>query len=431
MLLLGIIMYSFILISLFIFEKRISLMFIFVVVSILFVLGHHIIYFFTKGDNMELYLIMDLGISMDVYYHTLIFILKCLLFLVCSYMWFSIYNIKFKFRRKSNLIISKCNIKKINTILKYTGIIILIVSLPFTLVYLFQNASETISMGYLGRMNQEISARNYIAIISNFFPIGLYMIFVSDYENKKMRRLVMFFVILYAGLYLMTGSRMIIIKIVAFFCAVYIYKLKSINYRKILKYCIYGYILLVILVSTSYFRSNLYTNQNFLIYIIQNNPIFLFLRETGVTFTTIANVIKNCPSVVEPIYGKTYINQFLVVIPNLFFDRNPFLVTLNEVFNPLYYYGGLSSSIFAELYYNFTGFGYLYMICFGFVFAKITHVLRITNNSLYFLIAAYVFSELLFSVRYDTLLIFRSVILYILLPYGAVYLFLSLKKGVN
>ena len=431
MLVVGIVYYVIFLLLLFWFERCLSLVFVFVLVTACFTLGQHIVLFF--DPTKPVFLIQNYGIPMKVYFDTLFFILICVDWIILAYCLFSELKIRFVFGRKSNKteINDKVNNENIGRMLYLTGITVFIVSLPFTLYYLYENIRLTALLGYQGRMGMEQSARNYVAIIATAFPVSIYMILLASFNNKFKRNICLAILGVYSVLYMLAGSRLNIIKIIVVLVVFFYFKQKKLNMKNFVKLGIIAYLMVTLLTTLSYYRSKNSQEYDLVNYLTTNDPVLSILEETGVTFTTIANVINNCPERVEPVYGKTYVNQFFVIVPNLFFEKNPFQVTLNETFNPLYHYGGLSSSMFAEAYYNLLEYGYVYMIVIGWVLSKCNKSINNSSNLFSFLVATYVYSELIWAIRFDTYLILRSVIYYIIIPYFVINNLLKRKISIN
>ena len=133
------------------------------------------------------------------------------------------------------------------------------------------------------------------------------------------------------------------------------------------------------------------------------------LWESGITFTSVSNMLDKCPSEVEFFYGKSWIGGILQCLPSPlrfgFFDK--YTIITSSTFSHLYYNTtnyGYGSSFIAEGYYNFGYFIYPIIFLFGVILSKINEKLkqvRLKESPYSFLVLVYICGEIAYGIRND------------------------------
>lgn len=274
----------------------------------------------------------------------------------------------------------------------------------------------TVMNGYLGRRILE-SEDNYLQLlgvsyiellVAQLFIPSIYTLIIA-YKGKKYNMLFYCVLLVYCALYLMTGSRFTILKILV--CVVFINYIwvKSPATRDYKRLLIYGCAVAALFTIGSIVRTigvDIVSGAD----ISSGFKIYDTFWESGITFTTISNMLYQCPDYVDYFYGKSYIGALLQCIPGSsgfdFFVHNN--MHISATFSPLYYgqgsMAGYGSSFIAEAYYNFGYLVYIPIYFGGRLFAKAQNSMVIaqnTSNPIKFLITVSLCGELAYAVRND------------------------------
>ncbi|HEL2312518.1 TPA: oligosaccharide repeat unit polymerase [Streptococcus suis] len=410
--------------------KTINFIFLFLLLTIPFSYGQHFIAIF-RPDYLYLnqdFHILDGRISDASIISATYFIMIFLILLTFGYM-------------RANTYLK--NTKMVNSNTRREGkSIIIVVAMLFLLLSIFSAFKEVIAQynlsqqySYLFRRQLELQ-ENYNEVLG----VGLYDIYLSKWFipslymfllvlDKKRHRIIPYIILgVYCSIYFLTGSRFNLLKI---FCVVFL--IEFIWHRAIkLKHLKVVAIFLVPAIIILGVMSNLRGISSFsiedIIYsakkYMNSNPISATLWETGITFTSVSNVIDKVPAQIPFFYGKSYIGSILVCLPAplRFGFTDNYVFTIGDTLSPLYYgvtNFGYGSSIYAEQFYNFGYFTFIIAILLGIVFGFLEKkLLEFRNNLLLslFLVVVFTLGELLYSVRNDLYAIPRTVLVSVGFP---------------
>ncbi|WP_392486712.1 O-antigen polysaccharide polymerase Wzy [Haloimpatiens sp. FM7315] len=410
--------------------------FVFLVISIVFYYGQHIAVILNyEYIHSQSYSIIDGIVTSDNIVNASFLIIQCLLLLHVGYVIGLQFNLKYKLDDSYNNVNNITSNSLINKSFVYTAWIFFVISVVPMLIMLLRQINLTETYGYLQRRTMESSETYYIDIginkyvmyLSQWFLPSLYMLLIS-YSKKNKHRWVYLIIIAFCSLYLMTGSRYILLKVGLVIFLIQFIWIKPLNRRTTIKLLLIGLSAIVVLKAITYFRADTSAGISDLLSIISklldDNLICGTLWETGITFTSISNMIQKCPSVVPYFYGKSYIGSILCILPEFlrfgFFDK--YTLTISSTFSPLYYNTnlfGYGSSFIAEAYYNFGYFVLPVMVLFGYAIARLENKLvkaKINCNAGLFLVLVYIFAELLYGIRNDLYSIPRTIVLYVGIP---------------
>ena len=192
---------------------------------------------------------------------------------------------------------------------------------------------------------------------------------------------------------------------------------KPLKGKKLFRIIMFGVLMVFILSIISQTRSYLNTGNfgEIIINSILNTNLIGIIRdvfaEFGMTLLVPATIIDKVPEVIPFYHGKTFINFFLILIPNIFWEINPGLVdgTLESLVSPFIRsgtVGGIGGSFLAEIYYNFGYFSYLFLPIYGIILARLSRLLdfRTCNtNKLKFYLSIYMFTNVIWIIRSEIL----------------------------
>lgn len=167
------------------------------------------------------------------------------------------------------------------------------------------------------------------------------------------------------------------------------------------------------------------------------NPLTVFLAETGGSAATIAWTVELVPSERPYGLGSSFLYSSTSILPNLFYDLHPSAANslsgwLTKRVAPelAAQGGGLGYSFFAELYYNF---GLLFSIPFAFASGYL--VSRISNlgelrgpTSVWVAFNGVLMTFLPFVARGDSSLLFRPIVWFIVLPLVWSWIIIALRN---
>jgi oligosaccharide repeat unit polymerase len=230
----------------------------------------------------------------------------------------------------------------------------------------------------------------YKAIYTNSFFVGplddlallikpAILFLICGYKNKrKMSNFIFVAAILYSLLkiFIIGGRGLEMIFIISLFWLRHnvIY---PINFKKLLKYSVLGYILILISNMVFYVRrldskSFNYIAEKF-IDITINNSIFMAMGEFGGTLRTVILSIINVPTRFYYMYGMTYAYSLLKILPNIggIIDRANYMSSPSIILSQ--HYPGIGGSIIAEYYFNFGLYGIFIAFFFGGIIGRISY----------------------------------------------------------
>lgn len=412
--------------------KTINFVIIFLFFSIPFSYGQHFValinpnYLLTQTDfNILDGKLMDSSIISGTF-----FIINFLLLLVAGYISSNTIYKYDEFQINNNSKITQNDNLEIVTIVAFIFFIISIIP-AFKLVISQYQLSR--SMSYLGRRQMEndddylinlgISLRE--VYISGWFLPSIYLLLIS-LKSKVNKYMIYILLSTYTFVYLLSGSRFTILKIALNVFIIEFLWNKSFSFKDIKKI---SFLLVPITMIFSTFSSlrgmTNFSLTDFMTHFsqyIKNGPISSIFWETGITFTTVSNVIDKVPVVLPYYVGKSFLFSILICLPNFlrFGMLEGQILNISKQLSPLYYHSkdfGYGSSIYAEQYYNFGLFSLIFAFVFGIIIGNLERRLFesvTTRNSIKFFIITYLFGEILYSVRNDLYSIPRTIIFGIL-----------------
>lgn len=332
-----------------------------------------------------------------------------------------------------------------NKALIIAGWIILAIAIIPTIKYMIALLQMQLVYGYLGRRMMEeddsylemLGVARWQILLANLFLPAIYALLIG-YKGKGKSIFVYALLAIYMVLYLLTGSRFTVLKAVVavvLIHSIWVNPFKKYSIKKIL---VAG--LLVALVFSLGSKIRGYTEEN--MNIEEATEGFAFsgiLVESGITFTTISNVIYCCPDKVDFFYGKSILGGILQCLPEFmrfgFFDHN--VLSVSATFSPLYYgtgtEHGYGSSFIAEAYYNFGYLMFIFIFILGLILGRINFSLVKAynkNRAFIFFILVSISSELVYGVRNDLSSILR-IFLTTIFPIVFIAFFLKPKRIAN
>lgn len=431
-----IIAYSQIFLTLKILYKNVKFIHIFLLLTIPFSYGQHFIALFDRDylfQNQD-YHILDGLLADSSIINASFFIILFLILLTFGYI---IVN---KQENYSQEMITREE-KTTDKILLFVGLLFLAISFipAFKEVLGQYNLSKTYS--YLARRNLEHES-NYFQLLgissrdtylAEWFLPSLYMILIS--LKTKRARVIPYFILLgYSSIYLLTGSRFILLKMATVVFLIEYFWHHSFSKQALKKIFILAFPLAIVFSVMTKLRGT--TDYNYasiadgLANYFKSSPLNSTLWETGITFTSVSNVIDKVPNSLPFFAGKSYLGAVLILLPAFlrfgFTERYTF--TISSTLSPLYYRSklfGYGSSIYAEQYYNF---GYLSLIIAIFIgmmfgyFERKVHQNSFKHKSSSFLIYSFILGELIYSVRNDLYAIPRVTFISLGIPLIVVWL---------
>ena len=279
----------------------------------------------------------------------------------------------FKFRKKQ-INSDKCQ--------KFIGIFLLIISMPFKIIYDYIVISAQSSNGSYIAV-PEISG--VIVALSALPVVALIFIVICEEINKRKTIILLGAYFLYCGIIMVFAGdrRQLVISLIVCILAFMEKYRVSIKGPKLFKYIILSIILLIILAAVREGRSNVIESfDDFKVAlnnIKESNILYETLAEFGITFFSIVGAVEFYPSIYSFALGKTYIASILVVIPGFakvfpsIFEFSSISKNIKNINNQ-----GLGGSIPQDLYANFSIYGLLISFVIGIILAL---VMRRRKNS--------------------------------------------------
>lgn len=314
---------------------------------------------------------------------------------------------------------------------KKVAITLFLISIVPTFMILINNIQITFTSGYGAIFQSESYTSGGFDNIERFFSqfiIPSFLMLLIAFKNNKKLKIINLFLFMYLALYFLSGSRLNGILVLAALVLIQHNWYKPYSKQTILKISAYitAIILLVTIISAS--RNAIATTDdpislltNIIENLFINNPLILALQEAGYTFLAITTVLTNCPSLVSYNFGQSYLDGFLMLFPNLFWDVHPAANTNTDIVFKgfLTKYGGMGSSFIAEAYFNFGMFSLLLAPLFGILIGILTKKIikhSKEQNIIKFYLFIYIAQFSLFYVRSDTVSFWRNFIYYGIIP---------------
>ena len=395
-----------------------SMYMIFMILSIPFYLGQPIV-LLMRPDLISSILIARYPYSI---------LNQTILYVMISYMFIHIGALAYMLR------VPKTNIKKTNVdysnAMNEIGIILIIISIVPTIIILINSFRAVAIYGYIGLFimsNTIANCQGIFGVIGGFWVPGLYILIIANSSIPIKRNKYIILLILYILLIFVLGRRgentiqIIGLLFIWHTC------IKPISGKAVAKLFIFGIIFLVFISVISTIRVSLNSGNFFALFLktfdgsSDNNFLIDILKEFGTTLIVPATVINYTPSVLPYYGGKSIINFFLMLIPNLFWDINPGLIdgTIESIFTPFLSdqsIGGFGSSFIAEMYYNFGNWGLLIFPIMGIVICKLSVGINKMENKLKLFSSIYMFNIFLWYLRGEIMTSGKNMVYYILFP---------------
>lgn len=389
-----------------------NILFIMLCLSVMFYYGQHIVAVFDSKYllNKQTYSILDGKIADNNIINASFLIISCMLLVTGAFLSKSDVE-KMKLQTETN----NSNLEKKLYALKIASVIFLLISIYPTVKYLSAQYALSQTYGYLGRRNLEIES-DYFQILgvsyfevslSQFFLPALYGLMMSV-KSKFGKISAYLLMAIYIIMYYMTGSRYNLLKMLVTIFLIRVIWIKPLDKKEFKKYILIG-VIIVLMFSIGTILRNAGTGTVNLGQVLDEMSPSGTLWESGITFTTVSNVLDKCPSQVPFFYGKSWIGSILQCLPVPlrfgFFDQ--YTLQTSSTFSPLYYNTkmfGYGSSFIAEGYYNFGLFVFPVMILFGIFLRWINDRLKLAkvkSSPYLFLVLVYVCGELAYGIRND------------------------------
>ena len=284
-----------------------------------------------------------------------------------------------------------------------TGIILVILLLPFKLINDYQNfifMQVTAAYG-------SAEVNGVVGNLALLYPIGFIFLICSKYWSNKicLKYLIIYSVIMIA-ISVYTGDRRNVMTsiISQSLCYIYVYRPK-INIVKCFVYSIIAFFVLYLMVVIRELRIDSSGSLSTLVvYLLENNStgfmdiIWMSFAEYGITFYTYSNAIMFYPSISNYFYGATYLLMPLITIPGigLLYPSINDLTSTSKI--PEEYFGySVGGSFGQEAYANFGILGGLFLLFLGIWFGKKVIYLLYSNNvkdKIYYFLFLYFFLSL-------------------------------------
>ena len=403
---------------------KINLYRVFVFLTIPFYFGGQILILlgYSKRLGLERYSIIDGRISTMISVDAMQYILIALL---CMHIGYLINQPNKEVSYKSSHIESN---ERLIKGIDFVSTVLLIVTFVPTIARLIYDVISARTFGHLAAFNMR-NEESYLGIwflftyIQGWFLPACYMKLIAG----KNRKIVYALLAIYCVLYLLSGSRFQILLIIftVFMIETY-WNERRIQGRKLLKYGLLLWLLVVVLRSVSYTRdltgSGLSLQSVF--NVLGGDVIYETLYETSTTFTSVANTIKYCPSYISYNYGKSILGSIIYVLPAFLRPSiiNDIVLHISAELSPLYYGftgAGYGSAFVTEAYFNFGYYAYVVLIVFGgLVGALIKRIIHCAGkkDAFNFIVSMYIMSELAWGIRADLYLVPRHVVYYVIIP---------------
>ncbi|MDG0888951.1 O-antigen polymerase [Paracholeplasma manati] len=335
------------------------------------------------------------------FYTTEYYYLQAVIYSIHIYFWMSIGMIVNNFRNKSKIIaINNTNSRR----LLYTGIILAIVGI---IPRLYIDVSKII-LYIQGNYNYTRSfiTSGLIVIMAKVFYIGLLTVMISLKRNKPMAKAILFGVIIYNILYMITGSRGESVIVILLFFFSYYTIIDKLKVKKIILLVFFGYFLLGVLSFIAETRNILDRDLDFMLktfisHLTSESPILRVLAELGVSIKTVFYSIEFIPSVKNHTYGLNYLESIVVILPNI----TGFIYNKVQDLTFIYNFPNheiMGGSLVGEIYYSFGKLGFIFAFTIGFISSSLNRIYRMSIKSQRYIqsiITLLIFSSALWWVR--------------------------------
>lgn len=423
--------YIFLLLSSYLEKKRFGFMFLFLLLTLFFYYGQYFV--IVAGFREELskkYVSLICGRIEEVYVIKAFFVhIRAMLMLYIGY------EVRTKPMEKEQK--RKLNPPKTIISVPYAfsavATAIFVVSAICEFVVLIRNISigNYLLLRSIDSETYRFSSGNimfYFGYFSKWFLPSSYMLLLKHAicGEKKRYRVMIVVMFVYMFLYIQTGARFAILKVLTAMFIIhnqYVHKINKKDLRWLIPVGVVGMILFSVL---SDIRMNGVSVEGITTALQKASPDYILydiLSESGATAISLANTLQYCPSLIPHKYFEFFIKMFANVLPsflNPFYDIS--MATTSSVFSPLLYGytgSGYGSSFITEVYYYWGLFLYPVLLLYGLIMGKIDsvfHSMGKMTNIVSVFSTIFLFSEMIYWVRNDVFEIARSYLYCVVLP---------------
>lgn len=354
-----------------IYKYRITdFIFWFITLNYLFLFGRVIL--ISLGLEDKLFWKVGLYYSISSCYRAGLFSLCYLQLLFCGIMTSNVttYQSKVKKNKKDNKYTEAC--------IKFVGIYLFLVTMPFKIIYDYLTVRGQRDMGNYVAV---VDGVNGVIVALSALPVVaiIFMTFSSLITRVSTKRILTLYFAYSTIIMIFSGDRrqFVISTIACALAYMEMYKLR-LSYKRILG-C--GTLVLVGLFIISAIRIGRgtvirdldYFLELLLTVISENNIIYEVFAEFGLTFYTIVATIEFYPSRFNYLFGKEYLYCILVIVPTVisFFPKLAKEAQISKQIKSVYNQG-LGGSLPQGLYANFSIFGVLLAPLYGKIIKKLT-----------------------------------------------------------
>jgi len=322
--------------------------------------------------------------------------------------------------------------------LKITGLGLTMISVPFDLYDKIQIVRESMDLGYAEFNPNAYEANSIVLSLSLFAIVGCFILAAGLKNNKILRWFPILYLLMRCAMFLFSGSRGeaigLIVGLVWFVFTIFDKKKpdEKDKKKKIVILGIIGYLLLVLMSAVVTYRG--VDEKTFIDF------MGVFLKEF-VSLSVVKDVINEMGFSIRPLmeamrfdksgiinhsYGMTYVFSLIMIVPS-FLRFGIYDVGLKlgyvELENMITQYVGtnygIGYSIQTESFYNFCGIGWLVLVPIGYILGKLilsSNLCRENERSIKAALNATLFALLVFTARASTLLLFKYIIYYYMIP---------------
>lgn len=316
--------------------------------------------------------------------------------------------------------------KNLKIALTFVSLLLIILGIYGHYSELIKNIIQVIKYGYASLYDNKQPTSGLINILTNFkmfFWPGCLMLMISNKNNNKIYKFILFIACLDVVLCMLSGARSDALSLILTLFWLTYSEFKHLNFKKLLMYCLFVLVGIKLFNVINDFRiSDDKSIKLFLSLLVStnSNAIVDFLSEFGFNIFSLHHTMLLIPSTKPYAYGYTYFASIMAVVPSLLmggysFSKKAALADwLKNTLNMNY---GPGFSILAESYYNF---GYFGIVCMFFIGGVIGTVMKNVNNGdkriVKVIIITILFYSNIFIARDTFLMVFRKATYTIIFP---------------
>ena len=432
---LNLLVYLFIFISSYKYQRKINVYTVLILLTIPFYLGDQLSIVLGYENKMleEYRSILDGVISNRSIFMAMFLIMWSLLFLHVGYL--------LTYKPRSAVKTIEQNAFEGNRAGKIVGWLFLIVTLIPALITRIYDVYMTITLGHLAYRLEAPSTGfiYYMSYFADWFVPSSFILLIFS-TNRIEKRIATGAILLYCLLYLLSGNRMDIFGYVVALVCVYIYRFRSkITKKKVFLATFFGLFTIFVFEIVGYSRNaaggiSMFSLDNILS-VISEGLIYSVFRTTGNTFTSVSNTIQCVPALESFNYGKSILGSLVYVFPSVLRGNSldNIVTHISALLSP-YYYGwnvsGYGSSFITEAFFNY-GYFSIFIVCiYGMIIGKIVSNIEngAGNRPFLFYFSIFMLIEITMGIRNDLYFIPRHIVLYVAVPY-IFYSLLSIKSN--